>query len=520
MPKKKSAIAEPTRFDTVIDLVDPKKCHPSPANNRNDRTVALGDLIASIRSQGLIQFPVLRPHPTISGEYEIVAGERRCRACTEIDGMKMPAIIKHLTDKEAHEITITENMQREQLSPLEEAQGIDTLLQDGATLEEVADRLGKSKQWVARRAKLNSLSPLWKREITSESGDGVCTWSAGHLLLIARFEHHIQDQLFIKHFQNTAFTSKLTIADLQRSIEYYMMQLKTAPWKLDDGKLVPEAGACSSCVKRSVAQTNLFEPEVEQDQIVDFCLDCECWKVKMVAHIEKTAAKLSRKDKDLITMVSYTGYDDYLSSDHPLQESARRDYELIECDEDDPRAVSALVVNGHEAGTVKKVKPRFYVDDGSGDEEEELTPEEKKEEREERVRELVIEKVAAEVQGIVEAGVLPGSRSIEEKMYFAIAAGEYAAVEVCDDSDEEDESCEAGGHRFWKEYAQLKKEEATLLECVDRMVLSALGSIKDNLARSWTTWGGFTIEDTIRLCDFLDIDFAEILDAAQEEITE
>ncbi|MCW6048485.1 ParB/RepB/Spo0J family partition protein, partial [Enterobacter hormaechei subsp. xiangfangensis] len=95
----------------------------------------------SIREKGLLQPLVVRP----KGEgYELVAGERRLRAA-EMAGLKeIPVIIRDLTDQEAMEVALVENLQREDLTPLEEARGYQALLGLGLTQEEVAKRVGKA----------------------------------------------------------------------------------------------------------------------------------------------------------------------------------------------------------------------------------------------------------------------------------------------------------------------------------------------------------------------------------------
>ncbi|WP_038055025.1 ParB/RepB/Spo0J family partition protein [Thermus amyloliquefaciens] len=111
----------------------------------------LEELAASIREKGLLQPLLVRP----KGEgYELVAGERRLRAA-ELAGLReVPVVIRDLTDQEAMEVALVENLQREDLTPLEEARGYQALLDLGLTQEEVARRVGKARSTVANALRL------------------------------------------------------------------------------------------------------------------------------------------------------------------------------------------------------------------------------------------------------------------------------------------------------------------------------------------------------------------------------
>lgn len=119
---------------------------------------ALQDLASSIRAQGVIQPIVVRPLP--GGRYEIVAGERRWRASQQAGLTEIPAIIKDIPDEAAIAIALIENIQRENLNPVEEAMALQRLLDEFAmTHQEVADAVGKSRTSVTNLLRLLSLSP-------------------------------------------------------------------------------------------------------------------------------------------------------------------------------------------------------------------------------------------------------------------------------------------------------------------------------------------------------------------------
>ncbi len=118
---------------------------------------ALAELADSIEKHGLIQPIVVRP--TSSGVYQIVAGERRWRACRMAGLQEVPVVIKELDDQNYYEIALIENLQREDLNAVEEAQGYRTLIDTyGLTQEQVAESVGKSRSAVTNALRLLNLN--------------------------------------------------------------------------------------------------------------------------------------------------------------------------------------------------------------------------------------------------------------------------------------------------------------------------------------------------------------------------
>lgn len=129
---------------------------------------SLEELKASIKKSGVIEPIVVRP--VAHGTYELVAGERRLRASQQLGIQDVPAIIKTLTDREALEFSLIENIQRENLNPLEEARGYARLLDEfGHTQEEVADAVGKNRATVANMLRLLTLSAEIQKGLGEES---------------------------------------------------------------------------------------------------------------------------------------------------------------------------------------------------------------------------------------------------------------------------------------------------------------------------------------------------------------
>ena len=139
---------------------------------------ALQELAASIKAQGLMQPLVVRPRP--AGGYELIAGEWRLRACGLAGLEAVPILIKEVTDQQALALALIENIQREDLKPLEEAAALHRLREEfGLTQQETADAVGKSREAVANLLRLLNLQPAVRRMLN----DGVLEMGHARALL-------------------------------------------------------------------------------------------------------------------------------------------------------------------------------------------------------------------------------------------------------------------------------------------------------------------------------------------------
>ncbi len=132
---------------------------PGPWQPRRDFDIdQLKELAASIKSRGLLQPVIVRPHPDRSAQFQLIAGERRWRASQMAALHEIPAIISDFEDKEAAELSLIENIQRRDLSVIEEAEGYQALLdKHGYSQQELADIVGKSRSHIANIGRLLSL---------------------------------------------------------------------------------------------------------------------------------------------------------------------------------------------------------------------------------------------------------------------------------------------------------------------------------------------------------------------------
>ena len=140
--------------EVMLSQIEPNRGQP----RKDFDEQALNELADSIKEHGLLQPILVRSKP--SGGYEIIAGERRWRAC-RIAGLRtVPVVIKEMDEKEAAEVALIENLQREDLNPVEEAMGYRSLMVSyGLTQEQVAERMGKSRSAVANALRLLDLTP-------------------------------------------------------------------------------------------------------------------------------------------------------------------------------------------------------------------------------------------------------------------------------------------------------------------------------------------------------------------------
>jgi ParB family transcriptional regulator, chromosome partitioning protein len=247
----------------------------------------LEELAESIRSKGVLS-PLLARR--VNGHFEIVSGARRYRAAQRAGVPEIPVRIVVLTDAEVIETQIIENIQRADVHPFEEAQGFRALLErEGAayTIEQIAARTGKAASYVAKRLRLSDLIPL-----VAEAFTAGCI-GVEHALLIAKLAADVQEKALTHCFDgyyaaNDAERSVVPVSRLQAWIEHNVyLSLKSVPFSKDDEALVPEAGSCANCPKRTGFNTLLFS-EVREDS----CADAACFNRKLDAHITQRVAKM------------------------------------------------------------------------------------------------------------------------------------------------------------------------------------------------------------------------------------
>ena len=163
-------------MDVSIQLLPLDLLSPGPFQPRRQvDPTELAALAASIREQGVLQPILARPDPTAEGRYQIVAGERRWRAAQQAGLHEIPALVRVLEDLAAMAAALVENLQREDLNPIDEGEGYRRLIEEfSLTQDRVADSVGKSRSHIANTMRLLKLPPAVQTELRR----GILT--AGH----------------------------------------------------------------------------------------------------------------------------------------------------------------------------------------------------------------------------------------------------------------------------------------------------------------------------------------------------
>jgi ParB/RepB/Spo0J family partition protein len=243
---------------------------------------ALDEMAESIRAVGLLQPILVRPTAT-EGRFEIVAGARRFRAARLAEIESVSVRVCQLTDAQALEAQVIENLIRADVHPYEETQGFLALMRLDPvryTAQELAAKTGKSVTFVLQRLKLADLIPAAAKSFHK---DEIAT---GHALLLARLSPAQQVEAFPHCFADVWLEGKqkkrlVNVAEFSHYIDSnIILELSEAPFSREDDTLYPEAGACLNCPKRSGFNTLLF-PDVKKDS----CFDAACYGEKVTRFI-------------------------------------------------------------------------------------------------------------------------------------------------------------------------------------------------------------------------------------------
>jgi ParB/RepB/Spo0J family partition protein len=273
----------------VYGLYELARMRRSPDNRKRFNEAALQELAASIKAMGVAQPILIRPvtpTPEAPEEFEIVAGERRYRASIIAGMTTIPALCRKLSDLDAAKIRILENLQREDPHPMEEAEGYQLLmLQHGLTTDQLVTELKKSRAYVYARLKLCALCTDVREQFLDNK------LPASTALLIARIpvpalQVRATKEILQPTYGSEPLSHRAAAAHIQSR---YMLKLSAAIFEIKDARLLPEAGACTKCPKRTGNQ-----PEVFADIDADVCTDPDCFAEKRAAHGAALLAQASK----------------------------------------------------------------------------------------------------------------------------------------------------------------------------------------------------------------------------------
>ena len=295
--------------ETDLDIAT---VHPSTDNHRKTFSDAsLQELAESIREVGVLQAIAVRSRT--EGGYEIIYGERRYRASL-LAGAKTikAAVYNNVTDDEAEDMSLSENLQREQVRPTEEARAFKRLLEKGRyDIYSLAGRFGRSEKYIYTRLKLNELYAPIGELLDNET----ITISVAEE--ISTYEPNIQKDVYEKHLKegNGEDWTGYTLNLFKRYFEkYYTTDLEQ--YKFDKTE-------CKACV-HNAANYNLFA----EHNGCGHCTNRKCLETKNAAHVAKETEKLLKSDPKLVVARPYYGS----RNDMALQKLDKKGHEIKELD--------------------------------------------------------------------------------------------------------------------------------------------------------------------------------------------
>lgn len=271
-----------------IKQIPVEQITPSPMNPRKTfDEVAIDELAANIEKQGLLQPITVR---LVNDTYEIVCGERRFRAVMKLKAAEdkendnrikahrkklnnfqtVSCIVREMNDDEAFDAMITENLQRKDVDPIEEAFAFSQLVEKGATIEEIALRFGKSTRFVFDRTKLNALIPELKELVRSDE------MPIAGAMLLSKLDDEKQ-----KEFLENNGEQKITTDKVRSFIQRAFLKLDNSVWSDDDWE-DEHFCLCANC-KFNTANHGCLFYEMKGDDAK--CTNADCHAKKEIAYI-------------------------------------------------------------------------------------------------------------------------------------------------------------------------------------------------------------------------------------------
>lgn len=342
---------------TDFKMVPLKEIKPDPNQPRKFYDeAAMQELTDSVREKGILQPILIRPN---GKGYIIVCGERRYKAALNVqkelvDHDVIPAVIRELSDEEALELQIIENLQRKDVHPMEEAVAFKSLIEKGKDLKELAARIGKSEFYARQRIKLNDLSKAWQDVFYKNK------IKLSHALQIATLAEKEQEQLYKAKVNKKMLDQGNWIIEFWPSdLEQLKRKLNKAPFDIKDATLQPMMGACTNC-KFNSAVAILF-PEDAKDPI---CGNASCFAAKCAKAFDNELKK-AIEDPDVILIYESTYQNHNSDLIEKLKKGGQQLYKTNEgcITKDNWRyketkglELLAFILNGTSAGHYTKVK--------------------------------------------------------------------------------------------------------------------------------------------------------------------
>jgi ParB family transcriptional regulator, chromosome partitioning protein len=346
-----SATPERLKTDHVLveeiplDQIQPSKVNP---RRRKDEK-ALTELAESIKARGVLQPILVRPRN--EGGYEIVCGERRYEASRTAGKEEIPARVVHLSDSEALELAVIENIQRESVHELDEALGYQQLMRQNPelyTVDTLALKIGRSPKYIYGRLRLAELTPNLQVAFYEDK------LTVGHAMEIARLQPRDQERALQECFPGHRTTKAIlkdkdprpiSVRELREWIQREIhLSLADAPFDVSDSNLVPAAGPCSTCPKRSGSNPLLFADSIRK---ADVCTDRECFCQKEAALVALRIKELEAAGEKPVRVSESFPYYGHKPQPGVLYRPDYNEAKAGECQ----TTTAAVIVEGRRAGT-------------------------------------------------------------------------------------------------------------------------------------------------------------------------
>lgn len=309
---QQTTLKAPLATATAETDLDITTVFPSADNHRKTfNDTSLQELADSIREVGVLQAIAVRPRT--AGDYEIIYGERRYRASLLAGAKTIKATIyNNVTDNEAEDMSLSENLQREQVRPTEEAKAFKRLLEKGRyDMYSLVSRFGRSEKYIYTRLKLNELYAPIGELLDNE------TITVSVAEEISTYEPNIQKDVYEKHLKEdsgdnwTGYTLNLFRKHFEKC---YTTDLEQ--YKFDKTE-------CKACV-HNAANYNLFA----EHNGCGHCTNRKCLEAKNAAHVAKETEKLLKSDPKLVIARPYYGS----RNDTALQKLDKKGHEIKDFD--------------------------------------------------------------------------------------------------------------------------------------------------------------------------------------------
>ncbi len=309
---QQTTLKAPLATATAETDLDITAVFPSADNHRKTfNDTSLQELADSIREVGVLQAIAVRPRT--AGDYEIIYGERRYRASLLAGAKTIKATIyNNVTDNEAEDMSLSENLQREQVRPTEEAKAFKRLLEKGRyDMYSLVSRFGRSEKYIYTRLKLNELYAPIGELLDNE------TIIVSVAEEISTYEPNIQKDVYEKHLKEdsgdnwTGYTLNLFRKHFEKC---YTTDLEQ--YKFDKTE-------CKACV-HNAANYNLFA----EHNGCGHCTNRKCLEAKNAAHVAKETEKLLKSDPKLVIARPYYGS----RNDTALQKLDKKGHEIKDFD--------------------------------------------------------------------------------------------------------------------------------------------------------------------------------------------